>query len=277
MHNPAEQIQLIFVSLLAAAAWFRPLPRPRRLMVSKLALIAISAIVLAQLISRSLNPAASSTLHDWLPAVLLLVPYWQIGRFFTKPDPQMEVRLAAFDLAFFRILRIQPTKVSIGTAAGVYLELAYLMVYPLIPLGLAAIYLLHLQHFATYYWIVVLTSTYTCYAVTLFVQAMPPRVLSHYEKFRMPALKIGMLNHWILRRASIQATTFPSAHVASSLAAALVLLRLESSVGLIFLGMALSIALATIVSGYHYAADVLLAVPTAVLAFVATYALLKPA
>ena len=32
-----------------------------------------------------------------------------------------------------------------------------------------------------------------------------------------------MLNHWILRRASIQAITFPSAHVASALAAALVL------------------------------------------------------
>jgi hypothetical protein len=277
LQNPAGQIQLIFVSLLAVGAWVRPLPRPRQLMVSMLALIAVSAIVLAQLSSHSLRPAASETLRDWLPAGLLLVPYWQIGGFFIKPDPQMEVRLTAFDQAFFRILRIQPAKVSIGTAAGVYLELAYLMVYPLIPLGLAAIYLTHLQRFANYYWIVVLPSTYTCYAVTPFVRAMPPRVLSYYPKFRMPASKIGMLNHWILRRASIQATTFPSAHVASSVAAALVLLRLEPSVGLIFLGISLSIALATIVGGYHYAADVLLAVPAAVLVFLATYALLRPA
>ena len=38
--------------------------------------------------------------------------------------------------------------------------------------------------------------------------------------------------------------------------------------GLIFLGMALSIAVATVVGGYHYAADVLFALLVAVLVFV---------
>jgi len=85
-----------------------------------------------------------------------------------------------------------------------------------------------------------------------------------------------MLNHWILRRASVQAITFPSAHVASALAAALVLLLLKPWVGVIFLGAALSIVVATVVGGYHYAADVLLAVMAAILVFAATFSMLKP-
>ncbi len=276
MENLPALIQLTFVSLLAAVAWLRPLPRPRQLMVSKLAVIAVAVFVLAQLGSRWLSPLASSVLHDWLPAPLLLVPYWQIGGFFTKSDPQMEGRLNAYDRAFFRALGIQPAKVSISLAAGVYLEVAYVMVYPLIPLGIVTLYLTALRHFVNYYWIVVLGATYACLAITPFVQAMPPRALSDHEKFRIPTSRVEMLNHWILRRASIQAITFPSAHVASALAAALVLLRLEPWIGLIFLGAALSIVVATVVGGYHYAADVLLAVMAAILVFAATFWMLKP-
>ncbi len=255
----------------------QPLPRSRQLIVSKLALIVIGAIALARFSSHWLNPAASSILHDWLPAALFLVPYWQIGQFFTKSDPHIESRLAAFDRAFFQALGIQPAKVSIGRAAGVCLELAYVMVYPLIPLGLATLYLTGLRHFVNYYWIVVLASTYACLAITPFVRAMPPRSMSDCEKFRMPGSRVEMLNHWILRRASIQAITFPSAHVASALAATLVLLRLEPWVGLMFLGIALSIVVATVVGGYHYVADVLLAGLVAILAFAATFPILKPA
>jgi hypothetical protein len=45
-------------------------------------------------------------------------------------------------------------------------------------------------------------------------------------------------------------------------------------VGLIFLVIAVSIA--TVVGGYHYAADVLLASAVAVVVFVATFWMLKP-
>jgi membrane-associated phospholipid phosphatase len=276
LDNLAAQIQVTFVSLLAAAAWFRPLPRPPQLMVSTLALIAVSAIALAQLSRHSLNPEASSILHDWLPLALLLVPYWQVGRFVTKSDPHTESRLAAFNRVFFRALGIRPASVSISLAVGVYLQLAYVMVYLLIPLGLGALYLIGLKRFVNSYWIVVLTSTYVCLAITPFVRAMPPRLLGDYEKFRMPPSRVEILNQWILRRGSIQVITFPSAHVASSLAAALILLRLEPWVGLIFLAIAFSIIVATVVGGYHYAAEVLLALVAAMVVFVATRSMLKP-
>jgi len=275
MEDPAGWIQTAFVILLAITAWFRPLGRRRQLITSILALITIGAIVLARYGSRWLNPPAASVLRDWLPVPLLLFPYWQIGQFFTGPDPVAEKRLGAFDHEFFRALGVAPATTPISAATGVYLELAYLMVYPLIPLGLVALYATHSRQFVKYYWIVVLLATYICFAVTPFVRAMPPRALDYYDKFRMPPSKLGAVNRFILRRGSIQAITFPSAHVAAAIAASLVLLRVEFWAGLIFLFIAISIAVATVVGGYHYAADSLLASLLAIVVFAATFPTLK--
>src|SRR5947209_17674065 len=137
---------------------------------------------------------------------------------------------------------IQHRETSISPVPGLYLELAYLIVYPLVPLGVAALYIAYKRHHADYYWVVVLLATYTCFAVTPFVPALPPRLLTGHVTFEIPPNRLRDLNRWILRGASIQAITFPSVHVASSAAASLVLLRLEPHVGLIFLWAALSIA-----------------------------------
>jgi membrane-associated phospholipid phosphatase len=266
----AEWIQLVFVTALAFGACLRPLGNSRRLRVMLLAIVAIFTIFAARFSERWVSPLASSVLRDWLPAALLLVPYWQIGQFFTAPDPTTETRLAAFDRAFFRALGIQPARVSISVGLATYFQLAYVLVYPMIPLGLAALYLTGLRRDVDYYWLVVLPATYLCFAITPFVRALPPRLLPGYETFPLPSTRIGALNRGILDRASIQAITFPSGHVASAMAAALVLLRLEPALGAIFLWIAFSIAAATIVGGYHYAADVLLATAIALLVFAMT-------
>jgi membrane-associated phospholipid phosphatase len=266
----AEWIQIAFFSILVLAAWRRPLARRRRLRVSAFATLAIGTILAARFMFYSVPARFSSVVRDWLPAVLLLAPYWQIGEFFTGPNQSVQARLAAFDRSFFRTVHIQPAKASIGRLSALYMELVYLLVYPLIPLGLAALYIAGMREHSDYYWVVVLLATYTCFAVTPFMPALPPRVLTGYDRFEMLPNSVRVLNQWILRHGSIQAITFPSAHVAASAAAALVLLRLEPHVGLIFLWVALSIAVATVVGGYHYAADVLFAFLVAVLVFVGT-------
>jgi len=267
----AEWIEVAFFSILVLAAWRSPLARRRRLKVTAFATLAIAAILAARFMSYFVSPRFSPVVRDWLPAALLLVPYWQVGEFFTGPKQSVQARLAAFDVSFFKAVHIQPAKASIGPLRALYLELAYLLVYPLIPLGIATLYIAGMRHNSDYYWVVVLLATYTCFAVTPFVPALPPRVLAGYDSFEIPPNKIRALNRLVLRRASIQAITFPSAHVAASTAAALVLLRLEPPLGLIFIWVALSIAVATIVGGYHYAADVLLALLIAVLVFVGTF------
>ena len=275
IENPSGWIQAAFTVLLAAIAWFYPLARRRQLIASALAIIGLGAIVLEWYSSRWLNPLAASVLRDWLPVLLLLFPYWQVGQFFTRADPVAEKRLAMFDHEFFRAFGIVPAETSVGPATVVYLELAYLMVYPLMPLGLATLYATHSRQFVNYYWIVVLLATYICLAITPFVRAMPPRALAGYETFRMPPSKLGAFNRFILRHGSIQAITFPSAHVTSSMAASMVLLRVQPWAGLIFLLIALSIAVATVMGGYHYAADALLAMVLAIVVFAATYSALK--
>jgi hypothetical protein len=275
MEDPAGWIQSVFVVLMAAIAWFRPLGWRRQLNASVLAAIAIGAILLAHWSRRWLGPLAAGALRDWLPVLLMLFPYWQAGQLFVGADPVAEKRLANFDHAFFRAIGITPARTSISAALGVYLELAYLLVYPLMPLGLATLYVTNSRQFVNYYWIVVLLATYVCFAITPFVPAMPPRALAGYEKFRMPPSKLGAFNRFILRRGSIQAITFPSAHVASAMAACLVLLRVEPCAGLIFLLIGVSIAIATVVGGYHYAADALLAAVVAIVVFAATFHALK--
>ena len=82
--------------------------------------------------------------------------------------------------------------------------------------------------------------------------------------------RVRAFNLWILRQGSIHANTFPSAHVAITTAGALVLLDLAPLwVGVIFLWVALSIALGAVAGRYHYAADSILGVLLAVGAFLA--------
>jgi hypothetical protein len=100
----AECIQLVFVCVLVLASQLRPLNRIRRLRVALLAFVAIALIAAARFSARWISPLASSILRDWLPAALMLVPYWQVGQFFTKSDPATEARLTNFDRVFFRSL-----------------------------------------------------------------------------------------------------------------------------------------------------------------------------
>ncbi|HEX3105971.1 MAG TPA: phosphatase PAP2 family protein [Terriglobales bacterium] len=267
----AEWIEIAFFSILVLGAWWRRLPSWRKLRVTAVATLAIAAVLATRFMLYFAPPGFSSVIRDWMPAALLLVAYWQIGQFVREPNHGVQARLAAFDRSFFGAAHIQPAKTAICSVPAVYLELAYLMVYPLIPLGIAALYIASLRQSADYYWVVVLLATYTCFAMTPFVPALPPRMLTGYDMFEIPPNSLRALNRWVLRRASIQAITFPSAHVASSAAAGLVIFRLEPHVGLIFLWAALSIAVATVVGGYHYAADVLFALLVAVFVFVGTF------
>jgi len=267
----AEWIQLVFVSLLALAAWIRPLTAVRRWRVALFAALAIVLIVLARLSVSFLPPLASSVIRDWLPAVLLLVPYWQTGLLFIGPDHELEKELLRFDRRLFAAIRIDLATLTLGPALALWFELAYVLAYPLVPLGLAALYLTHRRSQADSYWQAVLLASYLCYAITLFVPALPPRMLNAGVSSTSRRTRMRKLNEGILQRAGIQAITFPSAHVASSTAAALFLLRLNLPLGLIFLAVALSIAVATVIGGYHYAADALLALVIAVLGFASIF------
>ena len=265
----AEQIQIAFVCYTSALACIRPLSPRRRLNVYSLTIVMLVVVFAARFSAHALGPTHSATLRDWLPAALFLVPYWQIGNFFQGPNALIQRRLAAFDERFFKITLLRRRRSTRwSTAWSLYGEATYLMVYPLIPLGLGILYSAGVRREADHYWAIVLSSSYLCFGMTPFVPVLPPRIVNAGRRLDAPSTSIRSLNHWILQHASIQAITFPSAHVAAAIAAAMVLLDFAPLAGLLFCWLAISIATAAVAGGYHYVADVLLAFAIAVVTFV---------
>ena len=117
----------------------------------------------------------------------------------------------------------------------------------------------------------VLVSTYLSYGMLPFLQTLPPRMLAEPWLEPLPLSPVRRFNLWILRNASIHANTFPSAHVAASTAAALVLTSLAPwPTGLLFLVIAAGITFGTFAGRYHYSADAVVGSAVAVIVFIVT-------
>ena len=73
----------------------------------------------------------------------------------------------------------------------------------------------------------------------------------------------------MLGRASIQVNTLPSGHAAGAVATALAVATVMPDAGAVFLVLALSIAMATVIGRYHYIVDSVLGIVVAMIASVA--------
>jgi membrane-associated phospholipid phosphatase len=226
-------------------------------------------VMLARSTAAFLPPLSVSALRDWLTVALFLVPYWQTGEFFQEPNQRIEKRLLAFDR--WLMPGAAGTSGTARTGFGLTLEVAYLFCYPLVPLGLVALYAAGRRSDVSSFWLVVLIATYLCYAITPFVPAYPPRDLAGCQRGPTRDGRTRLFNRWILQHGSIHAISFPSAHVASSFAVSLVLLRFVPAVGAVFLFVSIWIALGAVIGRYHFALDVLLGAVTALGVFVACY------
>ncbi len=259
----ADWINVVYFSLLLGLGWTRSLPRGKRVRITALGALGLSLVLLQLVISSGVRPLVAAVIRDWLPAPIMLVGYWQAGQFFTRANEKAQSALFRFDQRLFRFF---PSRFGAGIRwASAYFEFAYLFCYPMVPLGVGALYLMGLRGHTGRFWAVVLPATYACYLVLPFVQVLPPWALEG------PAPQGGRpfqsVNLWINRHFSVSVDTFPSAHVATAVATALTLLRFSSVVGLLFLWLAISIAIGCVVRRYHYALDVLLGAALALLVF----------
>ena len=271
----AELIHVAVFTFFLSLAWLRRLPERRRVKVTAIGVTGLLAnLAAAFALPRLLPPLPASVIRDWLPAALVLMVYWQTGEFFTKVNQSFQERLARIDARTIAALMRCLCRYRVGRWLAVALEVAYLLCYAMIPMGLGALYLLRLGRYADAYWTVVLTATYLCYGALPFLQTLPPRMLDEPWLEPLPLNGVRRCNLWTLRHASIHANTFPSAHVAASTAAALVLTRLTPGpVGLAFLGVALGITLGTFCGRYHFAADAASGSALAILVFFLTRSL----
>src|SRR6185436_17469291 len=147
----AEFINFTYFSLLTLMALVWALPARSK---NKAILIGLAGLVTTAILStanRWLPPQVAGALRDWLPAPLMAVAYWQSGCFFQKPNPTIQRIFEASDREILKLLRIDLSSLA-RTWMGTILELAYVLCDPVVPLGVAALYLAGFNDRADEYW-----------------------------------------------------------------------------------------------------------------------------
>ena len=251
----AERINISYFCLISLVSLFFPLPLRRRMAAIAIGIFGTAVCIFLAASPTLFSERISLPLREWIPAGLILVAYHQSGRLFSKPWPKFQALLMECDRRLLGRFYRGPKPVRVPTFWKVYFEISYLICYPLVPAALGVLILLNFQDGVGEFWLVVLCSTYACYALVPFLPALPPRLINADEEKRSNSGIARALNEWLLRYGSIQANTFPSAHVASCTAASLVLFKYDTWFGAAFLLASLSIAAAVVIRRYHYLAD----------------------
>jgi hypothetical protein len=267
LFRTSEWVNFCCYMFFSVVAWVRPLALRRRLEIIAIAVAGAALTCAGILLARQWPSLITTAIRDLLPAPLIIFAYWQSGRFYVRPNVRIQNLLLRLDEKIMGpILRRQDHRRG-DTWLGGYLELSYLMCYPLVPLGVCVLYAMGKQQHINEYWMIVLPSTYLCYMIIPFVQMLPPRMLAPESDREAHSDKLRMLNLEIIKRASIKINTFPSAHVASTISVSLALLSFVPVAGVLFLFMALSIAGGAVLGRYHYLADAVLGILFAVAVF----------
>lgn len=252
--RPAETISLFAFACFVLLGWMLRLRWRQQQQLILLALAGCAPLLAVELIAVRF-PSTARYIGDWLPVFWILIVYWQSGRFNASTNAKLQCWLESFDRRWIGALLNLWERGWNRSWLGGYFEFAYLFCGPLVPLGVAVLYLAHRRARVDAYWITVLIATFLCYLVIPGAATMPPRLVRPQTT---PKSKLQRFNQFILRKASIQLNTFPSAHVATSVAIAMVLLRTVPVAGVVFMVVALSIAAGAVLGRYHYMPDVVL-------------------
>ena len=189
-----------------------------------------------------------------LPALILVVGYWLSGLFFIRPMIDLERRLLHVDAQLSRVCRL-----SCPWFAREYLELAYVLVYVVIPSGAFTLVFGGHASEVPRFWTVVLLAGFVSYGMLPWLQTRPPRAIETSEVIAAQS-PLRRLNLAILARGSNQVNTVPSGHAATAVAVALVIGDVMPAAAAVFGLVAASIVVATVIGRYHYTVDTLLGV-----------------
>jgi len=250
----SEWVSFVYFAALTAIAWLRPLPSARRVQITAIGLLSSVAVVAG---ARLAPPAV----RDWMPPLVILAGYFLSGRFFVNPSPSFEAWLIAWDR---RLLGDPATRFAHWPRALLaYLEIVYMGCVVLVPAGFAALAWTGRSALADSYWTLVTAAELGSFASLGVVQARPPWMVE--RKAVLSDRSVHRAASMMVEHLTIRANTFPSGHVAGSLAAALAVMRAMPGFGLVLLFFAGSIAAACIVGRYHYIVDVVTGVLLTVL------------
>jgi membrane-associated phospholipid phosphatase len=251
-----ERLLLGYFAYLAASVLLVPVGARQRLVVITANLLIAAVLLLVS--QRAEERRWLRSLRPWLPFFFILVAYRESG-LLLSPDPahRLDFMFIRLDNAILKQPAVLWTLQRGAPWIQHYLEMSYLLCYPIVPLGLASLYLVKERGEAArdHFWTAVLLASLTCYFLFPFFPLAPPRELFNDLPGPRVAPLLRALNHWFLGHYAVGASLFPSAHVASTTAMALVMRNYLPRLGWVFVVVAASIALATIYGRYHYALD----------------------
>ena len=242
----SEWVALLYFIYLAVVCWLRPLPPFRRLIITSVSVALIVAIRVTAWI-------APSFVRDWTPFLYVSVGYYLTGFLFVAPSAELEAWLLKWDHYWFG----DPTTRFANWPWWVvaYLDVVYTLCFLLLPGGFAALALTGHSERANRYWTMVLAADLGAFAPLSFFQTRPPWALEPPPKLR--ASGIHRLASYVVKRGTTGVNTFPSGHVAVSIAVAAGVMSSLPVTGAILMAVAASIGVACVVGRYHYAMDVL--------------------
>ncbi len=250
-----------FAYLIASATVLRARPRAFHRVAGLGSVVALFIVVTAWIVP----PPIAPVLRDWLPGAYLLTGYWATGLLYRGPVPAVEARLITADARVAAWLH--PLLCRVPRFVSEIFELAYLLCYPLVPAGLAALYLTGQRSHADAFWVMVLTATFVAYGVLPWVGTRPPRALGSAHWMARQRLTMQQVNLKVLHRGSIHVNTFPSGHAASAWSTALFLTTVPGPAWLGFMACAAGIGVGAVAGRYHYLVDVAAGIATAFAVF----------
>jgi PAP2 superfamily len=212
----------------------------------------LTALLSAGIATVALNAGhAVDGARGWLGHAYLVAGYWIPA--LLVPSPAVA---GSFESWLVRIDE-RWRRVAIGPPAWArpVLELSYLLCYVLVPLAFVIVWTTGTLSDVDHFWTAVLLAGFLCYGSLPWLVSRPPRSL---DAPAGPSAGVRGVNERVLARVSHGLNTFPSGHVAVSLAAALQVVPISRPAGIVLLVIATAIATGAIVGRYHYAADVVL-------------------
>jgi protein-L-isoaspartate(D-aspartate) O-methyltransferase len=214
-------------------------------------------------------PVLSLAIRFWLGHLYLVAGYW-IPALTTAATGQttFEQWLETSDARWRPRLSAAPAWL---VHAG---DVAYLLCYPMVPAAFVVVWIAGNTFDLNRFWLAVLIGGFACYGSLPWLAARPPRLLPDARARDHP---IARVNVGLLSRLSHNLTTFPSGHVAVSIAAALYVTTVSPMAGLTFALVAMAISIGAVTGRYHYVMDVAMGAVVGVLsALVAITAVAEP-